>query len=161
MVYDRIMHVATKENPLPIHVDGRAGRGKTYVLYPVIGALRKLDEIVLLSASSAFAAKNYPGGRTTHYLYGIPVDEYNPHLKSSVGPRSDRARLLLAAKCHVIDEIGGLHFKAFDCADRLMRSLTGSNRVWGGCMLITVGDFRQVRTRDASSRALTQRLNVC
>jgi hypothetical protein len=42
-----------------------------------------------------------------------------------------------------------------------MRSLTGSNRVWGGCMLITVGDFRQVRTRDASSRALTQRLNVC
>jgi nucleoside-triphosphatase THEP1 len=139
------MQVATLENPPPIHVDGRAGRGKTYVLYPVIGALRKVDEIVLLSASSAFAAKNYPGGRTAHYLYGVPVDEYNPHLKSSVGLRSDHARLLLAAKCHVIDEIGGLHFKAFDCADRLMRSLTGSNRVWGGRMLITLGDFRQVR----------------
>lgn len=97
------------------------------------------------SASSAFAAKNYPSGRTTHYLYGIPVDEYNLHLKSSTGPRSDRARLLQAAKCHVIDEIGGLHFKAFDCADRLMRSLTGQNCVWGGLMLITVGDFRQVR----------------
>jgi nucleoside-triphosphatase THEP1 len=138
------MEVATMENPPPIHVDGRAGRGKTYVLYPVIGALRKLDEIVLLSASSAFAAKNYPGGRTAHYLYGIPVDEYNPYLKSSVGPRSDCAKLLLAAKCHVIDEIGGLHFKAFDCADRLMRMLTGSNHVWGGRMLITVGDFRQV-----------------
>lgn len=132
------------DNPLPLHVDGRAGRGKTYVLYPVIGALRKLNEIVLLSASSAFAAKNYPGGRTAHYLYGIPVDEFNPHLKSSVGPRSDRAKLLLAAKCHVIDEIGGLHFKAFDCADRLMRTLTNSNCVWGGRMLITVGDFRQV-----------------
>lgn len=131
-------------NPSPIHIDGRAGRGKTYVLYPIIGALRKLDEIVLLSASSAFAAKNYPGGRTTHYLYGIPVDEYNPHLKSSVGPKSDRAKLLRAAKCHVVDEIGGLHFKAFDCADRLMRSLTGSTCVWGGHMLITVGDFRQV-----------------
>jgi hypothetical protein len=71
-------------------------------------------------ASSAFAVKNYPGGRTTHYLCGIPVD-----LKSMVGPRSDRAKLLLMAKCHVIDEIGGLHFKAFACADRLMRSLTG------------------------------------
>jgi hypothetical protein len=106
-----------------------------------------LGEIVLLSASSAFAAKNYPGGRTAHYLYGIPVDEYNPHLISSVGPRSDRARLLLAAKCHVIDEIGGLHFKAFDCADRLMRNITGCpDRVWGGRMLITVGDFREVRT---------------
>jgi hypothetical protein len=79
------------EKPPPIHVDGRAGRGKTYTLYPVIGALRKLDHIVLVSASSAFAVDNYPGGRTPHYLYGIPVDEYNPHLKSSVRPRSDRA----------------------------------------------------------------------
>ncbi|KAJ6495136.1 hypothetical protein C8R45DRAFT_823989 [Mycena sanguinolenta] len=90
------------------------------------------------------SVENYPGGRTTHYLYGIPVDEYNPHLKSSFGPKSDRVWLLQAAKCHVIDEIGGLHFKAFDCADQLMRFLTGQNRVWAGRMLITVGDFRQV-----------------
>jgi nucleoside-triphosphatase THEP1 len=144
-IYNRIMHIATMENPPPVHVDGRAGRGKTYVLYPIIGAMRKTDQIVLVTASSAFAAKNYPGGRTTHFLYGIPVDEYNPHLKSNVGPKSDRAQLLRAAKCHVVDEIGGLHFKAFDCADRLMRSLTGINRVWGGRMLITIGDFRQVR----------------
>ncbi|KAJ7699159.1 hypothetical protein B0H16DRAFT_1242049, partial [Mycena metata] len=52
-------------------VDGRAGRGKTYVLYAIIGALRKMNEIVLVSASSAFDAKNYPGGRIAHYLYGI------------------------------------------------------------------------------------------
>jgi hypothetical protein len=72
------MEVSTLENPPPIHVDGCAGLGgKTYVLYPVIGALRKRDGIVLLSASSAFTAKNYPGGRTTHYPYGIPVDEHN------------------------------------------------------------------------------------
>ena len=51
------MRVSMLEHPPPIHIDGRAGRGKTYVLYPVIGALCKRDEIVLLSASSAFAAK--------------------------------------------------------------------------------------------------------
>ncbi|KAJ6527322.1 hypothetical protein DFH09DRAFT_935697 [Mycena vulgaris] len=62
VIYDRIMFIATMDNPPPLHIDGRAGRGKTFVLYPVIGALRKLDQIVLLSASSAFAAKNYPGG---------------------------------------------------------------------------------------------------
>jgi ATP-dependent DNA helicase PIF1 len=144
-------------NPPPLHIDGRAGRGKTYLLYPVIGALRKLDEIVLLSASSAFAAKNYPGGRTAHYLYGIPVDEYNPFLKSLVRPKSDRAKLLLAAKCHIVDEIGALHFKAFDCADRLMRELTQqSNKVWGGRMLITVGDFRQVSKTALSVPKLPQ-----
>ncbi|KAJ7440515.1 hypothetical protein B0H11DRAFT_2292900 [Mycena galericulata] len=106
-------------------------RMRVYVLYPIIGALRKANQIILLSASSAFAAKSYPGGRTTHYLYGIPVDEYNPHLKSSVDPHSDRAKLLQAAKCHVIDEIGGMHFKAFDCADRLTRSLTGCTIMFG------------------------------
>jgi hypothetical protein len=126
---NRIMQVTEFQNPSPIHVDGRAGRGKTYVLYPVIGALRKLDQIILLSASSAFAAKIYPGGRTTHYLYGIPVDEYNPHLKSSVGPYSDRAKLLQAAKCHVIDEIGGLHFKAFDYAHRMPKPCLGRSYV--------------------------------
>ncbi|KAJ7716042.1 hypothetical protein DFH07DRAFT_1014128, partial [Mycena maculata] len=84
-------------------------------------------------------------GQTAHYLYGIPVDEYNPFLKSFVGPRSDSAKLLRAAKCHVIDEIGALHFKAFDCTDRLMQELTGDSKtVWGGRMLITIGDFRQV-----------------
>ena len=139
------MEVTRLQFPPPIHLDGRAGRGKTYVLYPVIGALRKLNEIILLSASSAFAAKNYPGGRTAHYLYGIPVDEYKPILTSSVSANSDRAKLLCSARCHVIDEIGGLHYKAFNCADTLMRTLTGvSNHVWGGRMLITVGDFRQV-----------------
>jgi hypothetical protein len=134
------MQVATIESSQPTHVDGRARSAKTNVMYPVIGALRKSNEIVLpaASGSSAFAAKNCPGGWTAHY--GIPVDEHNPHLKSSVGPRGDRARLLHAAKCHAIGEIGDLQLKAFDCADHLMRSLTGLNP---GHMLITVRDFRQ------------------
>ncbi|PBK59595.1 hypothetical protein ARMSODRAFT_899068, partial [Armillaria solidipes] len=54
------------------------------------------------------------------------------------------AKLLLAVRCHIINEISALHFKAFNCADRLMCSLTGNDSVWGGQTLITVGDFRQV-----------------
>ncbi len=123
IVYNHLHEVIAMDDPHPIHVDGHAGRGKTYVLYPVIGALRKANEIVLLSASSAYAAKNYPGGQTLHFLYGIPVDEHNPFLISMVHPKSDHAKLLLAARCHIIDEISALHFKAFDCADQLMRSL--------------------------------------
>jgi hypothetical protein len=133
------------EDPPPVHIDGRAGRGKTYCLYPLIGALRKAGKVVPITASSAFAAKNYPGGRTVHYLYGVPVEENCPYLELQVVPRSDRATMLLESACHIVDEIGALHFKAFDCADRLMRTLTGkTDKVWGGRMLITAGDFRQV-----------------
>jgi hypothetical protein len=56
------MQIASMNDPFPIHIDGRAGQGKTYLLYPVVGALCKRDKFVLLPASSAFAAKNYPGG---------------------------------------------------------------------------------------------------
>jgi nucleoside-triphosphatase THEP1 len=145
MIYDHLLHLSTIEGPPPTHIDGRAGCGKTYVLYPLIGALRKSNQIILVSASSAYAAKNYPGGRTAHYLYGIEVNEFKPFLQSAIHPNTQRAHLLLAAKCHIIDEIGSLNFKAFDCADRLMRTLTRQRyQVWGGRMLITLGDFRQV-----------------
>jgi hypothetical protein len=106
--------------------------------------LRKQGKVVLISASTASAAKIYPGGRTLHYTYGIPVDEWAPYLESGVLPQTERAVLCLAAACHIIDEIGSLHFKAFSAADRLLRGLTGVNKVWGGRMLITLGDFRQV-----------------
>ena len=35
------MEIIDLEFPPPVHLDGRAGRCKTYVLYLVIGALRK------------------------------------------------------------------------------------------------------------------------
>jgi hypothetical protein len=145
MIYDRLREIATMSKPPPVYIDGRAGRGKTYCLYPLIGALRKEGKIVLISASSAYAAKNYPGGQTFHYQYGIPVEEHTPYLTSHVRPRTGRASVILHAACHIIDEVGGLHAKNFDCGDRLMRTLTGVDELWGGRMLITLGDFRQVR----------------
>ncbi len=89
IVYNCLREVIAMDNPHPIHVDGQADHGKTYVLYPVIGVLRKANEIVLLSASSAYAAKNYPGGCTSHFLYGIPVNKHNPFLTSMICPKSD------------------------------------------------------------------------
>ncbi|KAH7097081.1 hypothetical protein BKA62DRAFT_624265, partial [Auriculariales sp. MPI-PUGE-AT-0066] len=93
-IFDRLLEVIGMPVPHPVHVDGRAGWGKTYVLYPVIGALRKANRIVLISASSAHAAKNYPGGRAVHYNYGVPVDEINPFLESMIRPNSAWAALL-------------------------------------------------------------------
>ncbi|KZW00104.1 hypothetical protein EXIGLDRAFT_761968 [Exidia glandulosa HHB12029] len=90
-IYDRLREICQMETPKPVHIDGRAGRGKTYCLYPLIGALRKKGKITLVVASSAFAAKNYPGGRTEHFQYGVPVDENNPFLESAITAKSDRA----------------------------------------------------------------------
>ncbi len=107
------------DDPHPINIDGCASHGKTYILYPIIRVLQKANEIVLVSASSTYAAKNYPGGCTSHFLYGIPVDEHSPFLTLMVCPRSDRAKLLLVARCHIIDEI------SMPCTSRHLIALTG------------------------------------
>ncbi|PBK59596.1 hypothetical protein ARMSODRAFT_899063, partial [Armillaria solidipes] len=61
-LFSKLMSMLTHFYPHPVHIDGHAGQEKTYVLYLIIGVLRKANQIVLLSASSAYAAKNYPGG---------------------------------------------------------------------------------------------------
>lgn len=83
-VYEYIIHWLTMVHPLPLYIDGQAGCGKTFLIYPIIGALHRENSNVFVSASSAFAAKNYPGGQTTHFLYGIPVCEDNPFLQSTI-----------------------------------------------------------------------------
>jgi hypothetical protein len=88
IIYNPLLYFTSIEGPPPTHTNGRTGCRKTYVLYPLIRALRKANHVVLVSASSAYAAKNYPGGRTTHYLYGIEVDEFKPFLQSAIHPNT-------------------------------------------------------------------------
>jgi hypothetical protein len=81
------MKISTMDNPPPIHVDGRSGRAKHMFS---IQSLAHFGNSTRLSYSLhllLLLQKDYPGGKTTHYLYGIPVDEYKPFLKLSVGPR--------------------------------------------------------------------------
>lgn len=54
-------------------IEGRPGRGKTYLLNAIAGALRSQHKIVLTVATSAIAASQYPRARTAHALFGIPV----------------------------------------------------------------------------------------
>lgn len=59
----------------PIFLDGKPGRGKTFVVDAISDLLRSQSKIVLTCASSALAASNYERGRTAHSLFGIPVHD--------------------------------------------------------------------------------------
>jgi hypothetical protein len=65
-IYDNVMSAVSDNRSLLRFIDGRAGRGKTFLVNAICDAVRALGEIVLPTASSAFAAQQYPGGRTTH-----------------------------------------------------------------------------------------------
>jgi hypothetical protein len=64
--------------PLPFFVEGRPGRGKTFLADTLGCKLRSEGHIVLIVSTSALAATLYDGGRTAHNLFKIPVTDVRP-----------------------------------------------------------------------------------
>ena len=71
LIYDLIITAVIEDQPLCIFIDGKAGTGKTYLVQTICNKIRSLARIVLPTATSAFAAQHYPGGRTTHSAFKV------------------------------------------------------------------------------------------
>jgi len=72
-VFQVVWDAVQQSRPLCIFVDGRAGRGKTFLVNALCSAVRGHQKIVLATASSGFAAQLYPGGRTTHSTFKVHI----------------------------------------------------------------------------------------
>jgi len=70
-IFDDIMYAVQHKLPLRMFIDGKAGRGKTYLVQTLCDRLRSIPLIVLPTATSAFAAHHYQGGRTTHSAFKV------------------------------------------------------------------------------------------
>ena len=70
-IYKEIMDAVTHKRSLCAFVDGKAGRGKTFLVNTICSKLRSEGHIVLPTATSAFAAQLYPGGKTTHSVFKV------------------------------------------------------------------------------------------
>ena len=69
LIFQTIWSAILFKQPLCAFVDGKAGRGKTFLVNALCSQVRGHGGIVLATASSAFAAQLYPGGRTTHSMF--------------------------------------------------------------------------------------------
>ena len=72
-IYDRVMAAVANEGADYLFVDGKAGTGKTTVVKAICDKIRSMGKIVLPTATSAFAAQLYPGGRTTHATFKVNI----------------------------------------------------------------------------------------
>jgi hypothetical protein len=70
-VFNMVMEAINNDMPLLLFIDGKAGRGKTFLIRALCNLLRSQYRIVLATATSAFAAQQYPGGRTTHSTFKV------------------------------------------------------------------------------------------
>lgn len=54
-------------------VDGKAGRGKTFLINALCEHIQSQGEIIIPTVTAAFATQLYPGGRTTHSTFKVCV----------------------------------------------------------------------------------------
>lgn len=71
LIYEEIIAAVLEKQPLCIFIDGQAGTGKTYLVQTICDKIQSLGHIVLPTATSAFAAQHYKGGRTTHSAFKV------------------------------------------------------------------------------------------
>jgi hypothetical protein len=145
LLHDTIVtHEAHRVNTM-FFIEGRPGRGKTFLIRALTAALRAQSIIVLIVGTSALSAIAYHRGRTAHYLFGIPVTDNNVDLHSSISPFSPRADLIREAAAIIWDELPMANKAAWECAHRLCCDIMQRNdRPFGGKVVIGSGDFRQV-----------------
>jgi hypothetical protein len=72
-IYTQILAAIIEGRPLCAFVDGKAGRGKTTLINTLCDKVRSMGRIVVPTATAAFAAQLYPGGRTTHSAFKVRV----------------------------------------------------------------------------------------
>lgn len=70
-IYRGIISEVETGQSIRVFVDGKAGRGKPFLVNAICNKLRSIGRIVLTTATSGFAAQLYPGGRTTHVTFKV------------------------------------------------------------------------------------------
>ena len=70
-IFDEVIEAIQENRPLTLFIDGKAGRGKTFLINAICEHVRALGLIVIPTATAAFAAQLYPGGRTTHSAFKV------------------------------------------------------------------------------------------
>ena len=143
-IYELVLQKINANESLVLFIDGKAGRGKTFLIQAIIKAVRSYNRVAIPVGTTALAASNYDGGRTAHSLFRIPVEENSAMLLSNVQERSERWELLYESKLIIWDEFPMVNKAAFLCAENLMQNVMNRSSIFGGKIFIALGDFRQV-----------------
>ena len=93
-------------------------------------------------ASTGMQAVEYCGGRTVHSFAKIPVSD-DATVVSDVRYQSERAHVIRKLDVIFIDEVMILEKKVFEAVDELFRNVRGKSAIFGGVLVVAIGDCRQ------------------
>ncbi|EAU89145.1 helicase-like protein [Coprinopsis cinerea okayama7 len=142
-LYDAVLSAVMDQRPLRLFVDGKAGTGKTTVVRALCNRLRSMRRVVLPTATPAFAAQLYEGGRTTHSTFKVPVNESNEMLVAGITAGDSRSELIESAAMIVWDEAPMANRAVPSCVNDVLCDIMATDEPFGGKVIILLGDFRQ------------------
>ncbi|TDL17977.1 hypothetical protein BD410DRAFT_696624, partial [Rickenella mellea] len=92
--YQRIIEAVEAQRGSLFFLNGPAGTGKTFVYNTICHKVRSEGWIVLCVASSGIAALLLQGGRTSHSMFKIPVENITDELTCLIPKQSCLAQLI-------------------------------------------------------------------
>ncbi|KAE8225393.1 hypothetical protein CF319_g1841 [Tilletia indica] len=161
-IYDTILSSVTAptEHTHRLHlIQGRAGRGKTFLLKAIINNLRGYGHLIAICGATGLSASTFEKGTTVHKRFSIPIvddeDEQEHMLQSTMRSNSPTAAFLRAMDVLIIDEVWALPRAVLEAVDRLLRTLLQVDLPFGGKSFIGIGDPRQTApvTRENTKQA--------
>ena len=117
------------------------GCGKTFWANGVSAALNALGSKPIVVAATGLAAQMLMGGRTAHKSFGIPnrVDE-NSYCHVDTLTRS----AIINSSAIIWDECSMVHKDVANCVNRSLQDWMGNFALFGGKVVIFMGDFQQL-----------------
>ncbi|XP_042065272.1 uncharacterized protein LOC121808756 [Salvia splendens] len=121
-VHDTIMSFVNSTKGKMFFVYGYGGTGKTFIWRSLSARIRSTGGIVLNVASSGIASLLFPGGRTTHSRFKIPIN-VNEDSMCNIKQGSDLAELIIRSKLIIRDEALMIHKHCIEAVDRTFRDI--------------------------------------
>lgn len=124
-----------------IAVIAPAGTGKTLFVQHAVRALKRRGRSSLCVAASCLAATLLPQGRTAHAALKIPINADDESFCNWDAASRDRI-----ASCDVIfwDEVSMVSKSIAETVDRSFKRLLDNDAMFGGKVMVFLGDFRQL-----------------
>jgi hypothetical protein len=109
----------------------------------LIATVHSEDLIAVATATSGIAASIMPGGRTTHSIFKIPIKISDGSI-CKFSKQSDTTGLLRRAALIIWDEVAMTKKQSVETLDRSLQDIMGCELPFGGKVMVSGGDFRQV-----------------
>jgi len=110
-------------------------------------SLKAYNKIVIMVASSGIASLLFPGGRTAHSEFKIPVPIFEDST-CNIHQGSQLAQLLNQTSLIIWDEAPMTHKFCFEALDKSLRDIikgkNSSNQIFGGKVMVLGGNFWKI-----------------